>query len=640
MPESFRFPGASTKLWIPLQLDPHDQFPGGFNYNSVARLKAGVTIDAAQRDFAAALPRVVDVVQYLAPGVPMKMVMEQAKPVPLLIPLRDDMLGDVARTLWIVAATAVLVLIVTCANVANLLLVRADGRHRELSVRAALGAGQVRVAAHFFTEATVLAAVSALLGLGAAAIGIRLLVSAGPVQIPRLAEVHIDLAVVVFTVVVALLVAAACSTIPAVRFLRGDPLSGLRDGGRGGTAGGHRQRARGALVVGQMAIALMVLVTSGLLMRSFQRLRAVRPGFDGTGVATLWVNAPTTRYKTHLDVQQFYERIINSVRALPGVEAAGVASRVPLARNGMNQDPFYVEGDATQQDKIPPLEVYNTVGGDYFKAMRIPLLAGRFFYEGAQQRGDDGIISQEVAKTFFHDSTGRSALNKRFRELPTGGWITIVGVVGSVRDTSLASPPSRGVYYPESVGADSTASGIRRTMAIVARTQGDVAATTRDIQRAIKAIDPTLPTFDVSSMQATMDASTARLSFTMVIIGVAAAVTLLLSAIGLYGVIAYVVTLRTRELGVRIALGAQPSSVASMVTRQGLSLCAIGLVVGLVLVVGSARFIRSFLFEVAPTDPIALGAATIVLLVFALVASWIPAQRAARVNPIEALRAD
>ena len=231
MPSSFRFPDAETQLWMPRQLDPNDPYPGGFSHNAVARLKPGVSVDAAQRDFANVLPRIVEVSANLAPGISTKMMLDQAKPIPKLVPMRDDLVGDVARTLWMVAATAALVLLVTCANVANLLLVRADGRHRELSVRAALGAGQRRVLSLFFSESAVLAAISALLGLGAAALGIRMLVRAGPAEIPRLAEVHVDGAVIAFTIVVGALVAIACSAIPAIRFMRSDPLSGLRDGG-------------------------------------------------------------------------------------------------------------------------------------------------------------------------------------------------------------------------------------------------------------------------------------------------------------------------------------------------------------------------------------------------------------------------
>jgi hypothetical protein len=312
-----------------------------------------------------------------------------------------------------------------------------------------------------------------------------------------------------------------------------------------------------------------------------------------------------------------------------------------LVLDGMNQNPFYVEGDASNSTKIPPLSVYVTVDSGYFKTMGIPLIAGHMFASLDQQQlqPDAAIISQEAARFFFHDSTGQAAVGKRFRELPNGMVHTVVGVVGSVRDTSLTAGPTRNVYLPEVV-SEETSGGFRRTLAITARTSGDVAVATREIQSLVREMDPTMPTFGVRSVRAAVTASTARLSFTMIVLGVAAAVTLILGVIGLYGVIAYVVTLRTRELGVRIALGAQPSSVAAMVAKQGLALSGIGIVVGLGLVVVSARFRRSLLFEVAPTDLPTLVGASGILLLFALIASWIPARRAARVNPTEALRAD
>jgi len=640
MPPSFRFPDARTSVWLPKQIDPNDPFPGGFSHYSVARLKPGVTIEAAQKDFARVLPRIVEVSANLAPGITTKMMLDQAKPKPLLIPMRDDVVGDIRKTLWMVAATAALVLLVTCANVANLLLVRADGRHRELSVRAALGAGQARVIALFFEESAVLAVVSAALGLGAAAVAIKLLVSAAPAQIPRLAEIHIDWMVVVFTIVVAIVVSAACSAIPALRFVRAGSLSGLREGGRGGTVGAQRQRARGLLVAAQMAFALVVLAASGLLMRSFSRLHAVKPGFAVDGVATVWLSAPNLRYPNDSAVVRFYTQLTERVAQLPGVKDVGITSRLPLEGRGVDMDPVWIEGDEASTKQVPPLEMYTTVDAGYFRAMSIPLIAGRTFDRIDRQHYDEAVISVETAKQFFHDSTGRSAVGKRFRQLPGTPWHTIIGVVGGTRDTSLSAAPTRTVYFPESVSTDTVINQLARTMAIVARTTGDVAGTTRAIQQAIREFDPTLPTFDARSMRSAADASIAQLSFTMVVLGVAAGVTLILGVVGLYGVIAYVVTLRTRELGVRIALGAQPRAVATMVTMQGLSLSGIGIVVGLGLLVLVGRFLRSFLFEVAPTDPTILASASLILVVFAFLASWIPARRAARVNPLEALRAD
>ena len=643
MPASFRFPSAETKLWMPENADPNDPEQGGFDHYAVARLKPGVSVETAQRDFASVLPRIVELYPTFAPGVATKMVMDQARPVPKLVPMKDDVVGDVAKTLWMVAATAILVLIVTCANVANLLLVRADGRYRELAVRAALGAGQRRILVHFFTESALLAGISAVLGLGVATVAIRLLVRAAPVEIPRLSEVGIDGAVIAFTVIVAFVVALACSAIPAIRFMRADLLGGLRDSSRGGTASGRRQRARGALVAAQVALALVVLAMSGLLMRSFAHLRAVRPGFNPDGVATMWVALTQQRYPTDESVVQFYSELVRRAAQLPGVQSVGLTSRVPLIQDGLNQNPFYVEGDAANDNKIPPLNVYVTADSGYFKTMGIPLIAGRMFasLERQQAEGKDAaIISQEAARFFFHDSTGRAAIGKRFRVLPNSPWHTIVGVVGSIRDTALTAPPTRMVYFPEAVSQEIVGQ-FRRTLAITARARGeDVGATTRAVQALIHEMDPTMPTFGVRSVRDALRASTARLSFTMIILGVAAAVTLVLGVIGLYGVIAYVVSLRTRELGVRIALGAQPSSVAAMVTKQGLVLSASGVAIGLVLVALSARFIRSLLFEVAPTDAVTLIGASAVLLVFALIASWIPARRAARVSPTEALRAD
>jgi len=640
MPERFRFPNSHIDAWLPEQIDPNDPFPGGFNYNVFARLKAGVSLATAEREFTNVLPRVVEVSPNFAPSVSSKMVLAQAQPVNHLVPMRDDVIGDASRTLWMVAATALLVLLVTSANVANLLLVRADARSRELAVRSALGAGRARVLSHFLTEAAVLAGVSAVLGIAGAVVATRLLVRAGPSAIPRLAEIQVDGSVVAFTIIVAAIVATICSAFPAIRFLRGNPLGGLRDGGRGGTAGGRRQRTRSALVVAQVALALVVLAASGLLLRSYQQLHAVKPGFSADGVATLWVAAPAARYPTDTSVVRFFSTLTERIAALPGVRGVGLTSRLPLGNQGQNQNPFYVEGDASTATKIPPLESYVTADSGYFRAMGIPLVAGRLFDRLDRQRPEETIISLETAKRFFHDSTGQAALNHRFQELPNSPWHTIIGVVGSVRDTGLAAPPARTVYFPEAIRADTTLGQFQRTLGIVARTSGDVAATTRAIQGVIRDMDPTLPTFGVRSMRDTVEASMALLSFTMILLAVAAGVTLVLGMVGLYGVIAYVVSLRSRELGVRIALGAQPSAVATMVTRQGLLLCAAGIAIGLVLVVLGGRFLRSLLFEVGPTDPVTLGTTVGLIAAFALLASWIPARRAARVNPAEALRAD
>ncbi|HEX7019563.1 MAG TPA: ABC transporter permease [Gemmatimonadaceae bacterium] len=640
MPQRFRFPSNDTQLWLPLQLDPNDAFPGGFNYDAVARLKPGVSVATAERDLASVLPRIVELYPNVAPGVSMKMLIDQGKPRPFLVPLKQDVTGGIAKTLWIVAGAAMLVLLVACANVTNLILVRTDARQRELAVREALGAGRMRVLVHLLAESTVITAISGAIGLGVAALAIHALVGSGGVEIPRLAEVGIDATTVAFAVVVSALVAVVCSVIPALRIGHTRLSQALREGGRSGMTGRAQQRVRGGLVAAQIAFALVALASSGLLVRTFERLTAVRPGFNPEHVATFWMSLPRARYTNDSSVVRFYTQLLDRVRAMPGVRSAAISSHLPLAENGMNQNPLYPVDDATYGSKIPPLQIYVTVDGEYFKTMGIPLLAGRTFDRLEVQRSDEAIVSQATAVQFWHDSTGRNAIGKRFRELPSGPLFTVVGVVGSTRDTALAAPPSQAAYFPQVPKSQGFDSQTRTTMALVVRTAGDPMSMTVPVQRAVHDLDATLPLFNVKSMSAAARASIAQLSFTIIVLGAAAVVTLVLGAIGLYGVMAYVVALRSRELGVRIALGATPASVVAMLTRQGVVITALGIVGGLLLFVPVARALRALLFGVAATDPLTLVTASALLVTVAALASWIPARRTTRLDPAEVLRAD
>ena len=640
MPNRFRFPAAETQLWLPLGLDPNNKFPGGFNYNAVARLKEGFTPQAAERDFASVLPRLVELYPSFAPGVTSQMLLDQAKPVPKLIPLREDITGGIAKTLWMVAAAAGLVLVVACANVTNLILVRADGRQRELAVREALGAGRARVMLHFLAESAVLTAIAGLVAVGVAWAAIRVLVSSSSVQIPRLSEVHLDTATVVFAFAISAAVALVCSIIPALRIGRVHLSNALREGGRSGTASRAQHRVRGAMVAVQIALALVVLAGSGLLLRTFQRLTAVKPGFNPENVVTFWMSPGGGKYPNDSSLVRFYAGLLDRAAALPGVRGVGISSRIPLMDHGMNQNPVFPENDPEYATKIPPLGLFTTTDGGYFRTMGIPLIAGRTFDRLDLQNSQEAIISQATALQFWKDSTGQAAIGKRFRDLPTGPLYTVIGVVANTRDTALAAPAPRVVYFPEAFPVDSTFNQVYRTAALVVRTQGDPNAIIPAVQRLVRDIDPSLPTFDVRTMQRTVSASIAQLSFMIAILATAALVTLVLGAIGLYGVLAYVVTLRTRELGVRIALGAQPSEVAGMMTRQGLMLTAFGVAGGLGLFFVVARFLRSFLYGVAPSDPVTLAGASLMLVLIAALASWIPARRAARVDPADALRAE
>jgi predicted permease len=641
MPKRFRYPSRETQMWMPMQLDPNEQYPGGFNYDGIARLRKGISVADAGRDLASVLPRIMEISPALAPGVSTQMLLEQAKPVPFVAPLKQDITGTIAKTLWIVAAAAGVVLLVACANVTNLILVRADGRQRELAVREALGAGRGKVIAYFLGESIMVTALSAAAGLAVAAVAIRLLVTRGPEAIPRLAEVHIDGATVVFAIVVSAVVAFVCSIVPALRIGRVDLSFALREGGRGGTAGRARQRVRATLVAAQIALALVALASSGLLLRTFQRLNAVKPGFEPAGLATFWVALPGARYQSDTSAVRFYSLLLDRVRALPGVKDVGITSRLPFESNGWSQDPFYPEDDlASYADRIPPLNFYTTIDGGYFHAMGIPLIAGKTFDQLALQRSDEAIISRATAAQFWKDSTGQRAIGKRFRELPNGPWTTVIGVVGDTRDSSLAAPPSMVVYRPEALSLRQSDGPTRWTMALVVRTGSEPAAITSAVQRAVRELDPSLPLFDVRSMSDVTAASMAQLSFTILVLGAAAIVTLLLGAVGLYGVMAYVVSLRTRELAVRIALGATPGSVIRMLTQQGMMVTGFGIAGGLVLFVIVARALKSLLFGVASTDPLTLVSASLLLMGIAALASWLPARRTSRVDPADVLRAE
>jgi predicted permease len=396
---------------------------------------------------------------------------------------------------------------------------------------------------------------------------------------------------------------------------------------------------RSGLVAAQIALALIVLAGSGLLMRSFQRLHAVQPGFDAQRVSTFWVSLPLSRYKGDTVVVQFYSRLVDRVAALPGVESVGLTSRLPLEDHGIDPNPLYPEDDPSYSKKLPPLQLLTAVSADYFRAMKIPLLTGRNFNRMEEQRANEAIVSRSTAQFFWKDSTGVAALGKRFRPLPTGREYTVIGVVADIRDTSLAAIPAQVTYFPEGLEEGNVPRRTKRTMALVVRTKNESATIATAVQGAVHEIDPTLPVFDARPMAAVVTAATAQLTFIILILGGAVAVTLVLGAVGLYGVLAYVVTLRTRELGIRIALGASPREVALGLMRYGITLALSGSAFGLVIFALVARYLRALLFGVATTDPLTLGSSAMVLLVIAAVASWVPARRASRVDPADALRA-
>ena len=635
MPDHFWFPAADTRVWLPARLDPGTTVVGDFTYFSVARLAAGATPESAQRELASVLPKIAEMFPRLESGTSTAAWVDQAKLSPVVIPLRDDITNAIARTLWLLAGAAGLVLLVACANVANLMLIRADGRQLELAVREALGANRLRLLTHFLGEALVLSAAAGAVALIAASAGVRALVLFGPTDVPRLGELRVDLKTVSFVIVVSIASAIVCSVVPALRSRRGRVSINLRDGGRGDTAGKTRQRLRTTIAALQIALAFVLLASSALLLRTFYRLYQERPGFDTSNVMTIWTQLPFARYGSDSSAVSFYGRLTAAVRQLPNVRSAGLTTRLPLGDGETRQQEFQIP----EQGLVTSLPV-NVTDDAYFAAMQIPLLAGRFFQQLGVQRDGEVIVSQRAAATLWHTPTGQATLGRRLALSPSGPSYTVVGVVGDVRDHDLGTPSSPVLYVPQAVPLDSTEPRARRTLALVVKTAGPPAAVVSAVRQIVRTLDPTVPIFNVEPMSDVVRASTARLSLSISLISAAAAITLILGVIGLYGVIAYTVALRTREFGVRIALGADPRRLARTVALRGLLMMAFGVAGGLALFAFAAPFLRAFLYGVPPSDPLTLSAAILALLATASLAAWLPARRAALVDPAEALRAD
>jgi predicted permease len=640
MPPTFHFPNAETELWRPMRIDPARLHAGNFNRNAIARLRPGVTLATAEREMQALLMRMPE--DY--PGPMSRAMLEQAGIHVVVRPLRDDVVGDIRPVLLTVLGTVAFVLLIACANVANLFLVRAEARQKEIAVRTAIGATPARVAGLFLGESLILTAIGAALGLFLAWGAVRALLAIAPAGLPRASEIAIDGTTLAVTAVLAAVAALCFGLLPSFHAGGAGLIATLKDGSRGATAGRERQRVRDAFVVAQVALALVLLVGSGLMARSFQRMRAVDPGFRADGLLTLRLAFPDREYADPLRTVGVYQQLIDRIAALPGVRSAAMTSKLPLVDDGHSANGVWIEDHPTPADAVPIVLSTALVSDGYFTTMGVPIVEGRTFTRIDQSRAPlEMIVSRSFAKHFWPNG---GAIGRRIKEGgPEAPWSTIVGVVGDVHDESLTKPADEMVYMPMlapqmmmKLSDDTlyTSNG----MALAIRAAGSPAALTAAVRRAIAETDAKLPLVNVRPMDAVVTSAMARTSFTLVMLGVAAGVALLLGAIGIYGVISYMVSLRTREIGVRMALGAQRGQVRAMVVRQGLVLAGIGVAIGLASAVALARLIASLLYDVAPTDPLTLGAVTAALLTVAIVASWLPARRAARIDPVEALRAD
>lgn len=637
MPPDFIFPQSTPELWIPLPFDPANTNLGGFNYEAVGRLRAGMTIDAAQADLARVLPRVIDEF----PGQLPKAMWEKAHIRPLVSPMRESMVGDVSRLLWILLGSVSLVLIIACANVASLLLVRGESRSLELAVRSALGSGIGGIVAQCLSEAFVLSLGAGALGASFAAIAVRALAAARvDLGVPRLEQVNVDGRVLLFTLTLSVLCAFVVSILPVLRTRRITVATVLRESTRGMTSGKPRQRARSLLVVGQVALALVLVASSGLLARSFARLRDVEPGFEPSGVVMARVVLPEANYPNTASVVQLYNQLLDRARALPVVREVAITDWVPLTSDH-NDNANEIEDHPLPPNALPPVHHTVDVEGNYFKTMSIPLLSGRSFGPiDAARPQFEAVVSQAFAKQYWPNG---SPLGRRVRPGLGGQWYTIVGVVADVHYDALEKPPESTIYYPlvqggtSATDANETTSAVR-FVTLLARgaPKVQVAAALRGVVRSVA---PAAPTYDERTLTDVVDAASARTRATLLLLAAASVIALVLGTVGIYGVMAYNVSLRQREISVRIALGAPPAQVRRMISRQGFVLGLAGVLLGVALAIGVTRLLRGFLYEVSPTDPLTLVVTCLALLGIATLASWGPARAASAIDPAETLRA-
>jgi putative ABC transport system permease protein len=491
-------------------------------------------------------------------------------------------------------------------------------------------------------ESVALALMAGALGLVLAAVGVRLLVRLEPQGIPRLDEIGVDGFVLAFTAVVSVVAGFVCGGLALLRFGRPEMVPALKEGGRGGSAGRERLWTRAALVVVQMALALVLLVGSGLMAKSFWRLRGVNPGFVPQDVLTLRLYLPPARYPDATSAARFNQGLLEKVRSVPGVAGAGTVSILPLAGGNSNSG-YAFEDFPLPKDTVPPLLGTRFTSPGYFEAMRIPLVAGHTFERlDPGRRSGDVVVSRALAERFW---PGKSALGKRL----TNGiskekhpWYTIVGVVGSVRDLGLDKKPQETVYLPllgqGRMPDDKNPEFVSRDVALVVRGRGAPALLVKPVRQAIWSLDPNLALADVRPMAEVVARSMERTSFTMLLLSIAAAVAVVLGTVGIYGVISYVVSQRTREIGVRMALGAARGDIARMVLREGLLISLAGIVLGLLGAFAVTRLLIALLFDTSPLDPGVFAAVPVLLAAVALLASWLPAERASSVEPLEAIR--
>jgi len=642
LPDTFRFLDRRVSLVVPYRLDRSKVFLGQFSYNGMARLKPGVTIAQASADVERLIP--ISLTRFPPfPGGNVKM-FEEARFSPAIRTLKDDLVGDVRTVLWVLTGTLGVVLLIACANVANLLLVKAESRQQELAIRAALGAGSRQIARELLTESVALSILGGIVGIVLAFGALRVLVAIAPGNLPRLEGIALDLPVLLFTLALSVVAGLLFGAIPVLQHSGGRFATALRAGGRTASASRDRHRMRNALVVAQVALAVVLLVSSGLMIRTFQALKNVHPGFvRADEVQTLRLTIPSSQIKEEIAVLRMHQAIIDRMAAVPGVQSVAIASNMTMTGDG-SHDPLFAEDRTYRESEIPPIRMFKFVSPGYMKTIGGTLVAGRdFTWEDAYDTRPVAMLSENLARELWGQPA--LAIGKRVRPYPKSVWREVVGVVSDTRDDGVNQKATAVAYWPLLLAdfepdPDSRFEAQRSATYIVRSTRAGSGALVNELSQAVWAINPNLPVARVRTLQDIYDASLARTSFTLVMLGIAGAMALLLGIAGIYSVISYSVAQRTREIGIRIALGAQAERVRRMFVASGLTLGGVGAAIGLAAAVAMMRLMSSLLFEISPVDPLTYAAVLVTLIAAAGLASYLPAMRATSVNPIEALRSE
>jgi predicted permease len=642
LPDGFRFLDRRVSLVVPYRFDRSKVFLGNFSYTALARLKPGATVAQASAEVARLIP--ISLTKFPPfQGGNVKM-FEEARLAPRVTTLKDDLVGDVKTVLWVLMGTIVLVLLIACANVANLLLVRAESRQQELAIRAALGAGAGRIAREMLAESVSLALLGGLVGMGLAFGGLKLLVALAPGNLPRLADIGVDVPVLLFTLVVSVAAGLLFGAIPVFKYSRGGVAMALRGGGRTATSSRDRHRARNTLVVAQIALALVLLVSSGLMFRTFAALRDVNPGFtEPEELQTFRLSVPDSQIKEPEAVARSHQAIIDKLSAVPGVTSVAVASTVTMSGQGWH-DPLYARDRTYSESQIPPLRLFKIVSPGYMKTFGTPLVAGRdFTWTDVYDMRPVAMVSEGLARELWGQPS--AALGKWIRPYAQGTWREVVGVVGDMRDDGLNEKAASVAYWPMMMedftpDPDEKTFILRGAAFVVRSARTGSAGFVDELGKAVWSVNANLPLAGVRTVKEIYDASLARTSFTLVMLGIAGGMALLLGVAGIYGVISYSVSQRSREIGIRIALGARPQAVTRMFVVHGVVLATVGVAIGLAASAAAMRLISTLLFEVRPIDPLTYSIVAFTLIGATMLASFVPALRATGVEPINALRAE